>query len=553
MNQDIGLSFDALFAHATMGILIADERGTMVMVNPFLLQQFGYNENELIGQRVEKLIPSRFGDRHPGHVDRFAQHPNNRPMGQGMDLFAARRDGSEFAVEVSLGSYETDAGRFVIAFVSDISKRKEAEEALHRLNDELEHKVEERTQMLTGTVKQLARLVAETEVKDQELNRANDFLNDIWEHAEAMIYVTDAEGKIKMFNPSAEKHLGYTAAELVGISTPSIFHDPEDIKAKSIGISMMLNAVIPDDFSALAAKANLREPNEFETRFIRKNGSSFPVSETLTAMSTTSGLITGYLGIAMDISERKQDEDELRVALEKEKELNELKSRFVSMASHEFRTPLSTVLSSAYLISKYTEKEDHPKREKHIQRIVSSVNMLTDILNDFLSVGKIEEGKIQVRYSQFDLRVLLQQVMAEMGNLLKKGQRFLYSHKGSSEVVLDASLVKHIVLNLLSNAIKFSPEDAAIEFTSECENGEVRLMVQDKGIGIDDADQEHLFERFYRGANATNIQGTGLGLHIVSKYVELMNGGIKCNSRLGEGTRFNIHLRPAGMVTNNGI
>ncbi|ANH80839.1 hypothetical protein A8C56_07460 [Niabella ginsenosidivorans] len=523
MNKATGIGFDALFTNATMGIMVANERGIIVLTNPFLLKQFGYREEELLGQRIEKLIPQRFHQRHVRHVEHFNEHPKNRPMGMGMDLYAARKDGSEFPVEVSLGNYETDNGKYVIAFLSDISKRKEAELALQQLNEELEQKIEERTRTLTSTVKQLAALIAETEAKDAELNRINIFLNNIWDHAEAIIYVTDRDGTIKMFNPAAERQLGYRAEEVIGKEDPTRFLDDTEIT-----LSDLLGAM------------SIVQPNERELFYTRRNGSRFPVSQTFTAMRNVQGEVEGYLGIAMDISKRKKAETDLRIALEKEKELGELKSRFVSMASHEFRTPLSTILSSAYLVSKYKEKEDHPKREKHVQRIISSVNMLTDILNDFLSVGKIEEGKIQMRCRPFDIVQHLQQIISELSGLLKKGQQVHYEHDDSCLVELDPSLMKHIIMNLLTNAIKFSPEDTTIELRSKLTKGSLILTVADKGIGIPEEDQQHLFERFFRGSNAANIQGTGLGLHIVSKYAELMGGTISCKSRLDAGTVFEL-------------
>lgn len=226
--------------------------------------------------------------------------------------------------------------------------------------------------------------------------------------------------------------------------------------------------------------------------------------------------------------------------MDKEKELSELKSRFVSMASHEFRTPLSTILSSAYLIEKYKEGADQPKREKHLQRIVSSVTMLTDTLNDFLSVGKIEEGKIQVRFSEFNLRDLVITTAADLKNSLRKSQKIRYEHDGDTMVTLDLSLFKHILLNLISNASKFSPEKSAIEIKTECSKSQIILKVKDYGIGISKEDQKHLMNRFFRGANAGNIQGTGLGLHIISKYAELMNGTVRCESELEKGTEFAI-------------
>jgi len=525
MNKNTGIGFDALFLNASMGIMVADEHGIIVLVNPFLLKQFGYDEDELLGQRIEKLVPARFHQRHVRHVAHYNEHPKTRPMGMGMDLYAARKDGSEFPVEVSLGNYDTAQGKYVIAFLSDISRRKEAEQALQQLNEDLELKITERTQTLTSTVKQLAALIAETEAKDAELNRINIFLNNIWDHAEAIIFVTDKDGFIRMFNPAAERQLKYAAADVIGKETPVLFMEQE-------------HAALSD----LIQTADAGQSNEKELIYIRSNKSRFPVSQTFTAMRNTQGVVEGYLVIAMDISERKKAETDLRTALEKEKELSELKSRFVSMASHEFRTPLSTVLSSAYLISKYAEKEDHSKREKHVQRIISSVNMLTDILNDFLSVGKIEEGKIQVRYSSFDIAQHLQQIISELNGLLKNGQQICYAHEGDTRVELDPSLMKHIVLNLLSNAIKFSPENAVIELHTKLTEESLILTVSDRGLGIPEEDLPHLFGRFFRGTNVTNIQGTGLGLHIVGKYAELMNGTIACQSQLGAGTTFELNF-----------
>jgi PAS domain S-box-containing protein len=246
--------------------------------------------------------------------------------------------------------------------------------------------------------------------------------------------------------------------------------------------------------------------------------------------------------VLTNITSRKKAERDLQETLKKEKELGELKSRFVSMASHEFRTPLSTVLSSAYLIEKYSTTDDQPKREKHLQRIISSVEILTEILNDFLNLGKIEEGKIQVRLSHFDINELLETLIRELKNTLRNEQQIAYTHKGDSDVFLDISLLKHIVMNLVSNASKFSAEGSIIEVKTINNKFHLTLSVKDHGIGIPAEDQQHLMERFFRGANAGNIQGTGLGLHIVSKYAELMNAVVECHSELEKGTEFIIRF-----------
>ncbi|MEQ1798484.1 MAG: HAMP domain-containing sensor histidine kinase, partial [Lacibacter sp.] len=160
--------------------------------------------------------------------------------------------------------------------------------------------------------------------------------------------------------------------------------------------------------------------------------------------------------------------------------------------------------------------------------------------NDFLSVGKIEEGKIQARFSTFDMNKNVVQTIAEMQSISKPGQQIRYEHTGNNEVELDPGMFKHITLNLLSNAIKFSPESSDIYISTSVDDTEIQLKVKDSGIGISKEDQEHLFERFFRANNAINIQGTGLGLHIVSKYAELMNGKIACNSDLDQGTEFTV-------------
>ena len=240
------------------------------------------------------------------------------------------------------------------------------------------------------------------------------------------------------------------------------------------------------------------------------------------------------------LTKLEKSRDDLTVALSKERELSDLKSRFVSMASHEFRTPLSTILSSVSLIAKYTESIDQDKRNKHIQRIHSAVSNLTDILNEFLSLGKIEEGKIQVHFSIFNLKEQLNLIINEISPILKGGQHIYYNHKGDTQINLDLSLLRNIMINLISNASKFSNENACIYVNSQVIGKKAFVDIRDEGLGIAEEDKKHLFERFFRGKNVINIQGTGLGLHIVSKYVELMNGSIEVDSELEKGTQFNL-------------
>jgi signal transduction histidine kinase len=221
------------------------------------------------------------------------------------------------------------------------------------------------------------------------------------------------------------------------------------------------------------------------------------------------------------------------------------------MASHEFRTPLSTILSSISLLAKYTTTEDQFKRDKHIDRIKSSVKTLTDILNEFLSLGKIEEGKVDVKADNFDLKAFFSEIIYEMNVLLKPAQQINYTHIGTPITYTDSNLLKHVVVNLISNAIKFSPENSTIDIISEIENDTTSLKIIDQGMGIPKSDQVHLFERFFRASNVTNIQGTGLGLHIVRRYVDLLKGTIQYSSELEKGSTFTITL-PSKMMNNFG-
>ena len=210
------------------------------------------------------------------------------------------------------------------------------------------------------------------------------------------------------------------------------------------------------------------------------------------------------------------------------------------MASHEFRTPLSAVLSSAALISKYTKEDDQEKRDKHINRIKDSVKHLNDILEDFLSLGKLDEGRIAVDPGEFNLKEMINETLADVKVVLKPGQKFNFNYEGQEKINADKKLLRNILINLVSNAAKFSEEDSPINISAKSDKEKNIITVADKGIGISTKDQEHLFTMFYRGSNVTNIQGTGLGLHIVKRYLDLINGTADLRSSLGKGTSITI-------------
>ncbi len=247
--------------------------------------------------------------------------------------------------------------------------------------------------------------------------------------------------------------------------------------------------------------------------------------------------------LARVVYELSQSKNELSRSLEKEKSLNEVKSRFVSTASHEFRTPLGTILSSVSLIQKYTTEKDQEKREKHIHRIKSAVNHLTEMLNDFLSLDKLEEGIVRYQPMVINIKDTLNQIIEDITPILKNGQtvKVIY-HAQQAKIMVDIQLLKNILFNLISNASKYSDEDKQILVETKIENGKFIMSVTDEGYGIPDADQKHIFARFFRSDNVNSIQGTGLGLNIVRKYLELMNGTISFISRVNEGSTFTVTI-----------
>ena len=234
---------------------------------------------------------------------------------------------------------------------------------------------------------------------------------------------------------------------------------------------------------------------------------------------------------------------ELTESLGREKELNKMKSHFVAMASHEFRTPLSTILSSASLLEMYTESNQQEKRMTHINRISSVVTNLTNILNDFLTLEKLGKGFIEAENSVFNLPEFLDGVVQEMNGILsKKNQWIKYDHSGETIVTLSKNILKNAMLNLLSNASKYSPKEKEIRLNSTIADNVLTITVKDQGIGIPKEDQYKLFSEFFRAGNVENIQGTGLGLSIVKKYVALLEGNISFISKVNEGTSFTIEF-----------
>ncbi|MEX2234312.1 MAG: PAS domain-containing sensor histidine kinase [Cyclobacteriaceae bacterium] len=401
-------TFRQIFQSSVEAIIMVNKEGKILLANPVSERMFGYEQGGLLGLAIEELLPEHLRKRHVGYRKNFNAHPEPRPMGMGRDLVARRRDGAEFPVAVSLSYTKIDDELMVMAFVSDVTQRKRADEALKRSEEQL------------------------------------------------LIYASELEKKVQ---------------------------------------------------------------------------------------SRTEDLNSTINALEKEIYVRKRAEEEAQKSLERERELNELKSRFVSIASHEFRTPLSTVLSSASLIDQYNERKEKDKVSKHVQRIKTSVNHLTSILNDFLSLGKLEEGKIDVVKEPISVSDFLKEVEEELTSTLKPAQQLrIKCEEGSQLIYSDARILRNILFNLISNASKYSDPGKPIVVTCNQEGNGVFFIIHDEGIGIPEEDQKYMFDRFFRASNAGNVQGTGLGLNIVKRYVDLLGGTISFTSEYGNGSDFTVWI-----------
>lgn len=527
--------FESFFKFASIGIVTADSRGNIVFANPYVNELFGYQEDELIGKNISILIPHRLHEQHENNIKNYFSHPTNRLMGKGSELFGIKKDNSELKIEISLSSYEIENKTFALAFITDISIRSKESEKLILQKSDLETSNKNRIDEIKRSNKVL-------ETLNKKLETSIAYQHSIIDNIQVMIFLINKKGLITYFNPEAQKITGYNKLEIVEKKSIDYFFSKAEMKKCRAMLTSNKLGEYKSDIEVVLKMADIGKIKNLECKIKTSKNKHIPASISLSPIVSKRDekKSYGYLAVAINISEQKKHENDLITSLEKEKDLSVLKSRFVSMASHEFRTPLSTILSSAFIINKYIKTEEQTKREKHINRIVNSVTLMTDILNEFLNLGKIEEGKISVKLEDFEMEKYMQTIIQDLNQHTKNGQRIQYDHIGSKIAHLDLNLLKNIVYNLITNAIKFSPESSIIKVETFIDNTEVKLLVKDEGIGIPENEKKHMMDRFFRASNATNIQGTGLGMHIVSKYVERMNGHLHFESTLNMGTTFFI-------------
>ncbi len=416
--------FNLLSEGVSEGIIVVDTQQQIVATNSSAEEMFGYGQDELLGKQLDTLIPQRYHKHHDQHVEHFIEKSEKRQMGHGRDLNGIRKNGKEFPVEAGLNPFELYGSTYVMALVIDITERK---------------------------------------IKEKELSH----WARIFEESLNEIFVFDADTFYFInVNNEARRNIGFEMDELIGMT-------PVDIKPE-FNRHTFKNLIEP----LLTGKI---EKVKFETLHLRKDGSTYPVEVHL--QLSAMGERRVFVAIILDITERKDYTKKLEKTVESrtkqltealavEKELNELKTRFLSLVSHEFKTPLSSILTSITLLGKYTETEQQPKRDKHVTTIRNKVKYLDTILNDFLSVERLDSGKVNYNLVTFPLSKVINEVVYDANMLLKTGQKIRYPEDIDDIVIeFDEKTLELALSNLIHNAIKYSPEDSTIDLVVLEKNG----------------------------------------------------------------------------------
>jgi PAS domain S-box-containing protein len=485
--NDATQRLQAMLASANDAVVTIDERSSIVDWNAAAERMFGWSRAEAVGRTLTDLIvPSAFRQPHQEGMERFLRDGTAQVFNRRVETLALRRSGEEFHAELSIWPVKTGDGNTFSSFIRDISRRKANEKAL-----------------------------AESEAKYRK----------VVENVNEGILVT-AAGRILYANPRA--------LELTGL---------DDETAKSRPFIEFIHA---DDRERVLGN-HLRRlkgetvENHYQFRVIHRSGDvrwleiSAVVFEWQDAPATLNFLI--------DVTERRQIEQDMRAALARERELSELKSRFVAVASHEFRTPLAAILSSIELLDDYAPRLPDIERKEIVGLVKDAVWRMNRMIEQVLLTSKLEAGKFAFEPQALSIPDLLAQVAAEMDQAHHQASRIAMRCEGVEQVrMVDGKLLSHILVNLLGNALKYSPPDSAVSCTATGDGQSLLLSIADRGIGIPAADLPRLFESFHRGTNVGNIPGTGIGLHIVKECVELHLGSIQVQSEPGQGATFHVRL-----------
>ncbi len=362
--------------------------------------------------------------------------------------------------------------------------------------------------------------------RTSELQRAKDRVEAILNNSSNAIILVEASGVIQQTNQAFSQLFGYDGDAVLGRSlTQFIVAEQVDMLREAFRQLTQTHETVRIDLLAR-----------------RKDGTVFNAEVALAPVMEYEGQSLNVICNLHDITQRKQAEEELRTGLEKEKELNELKSRFISMVSHEFRTPMSTIMAATDTLREYNDRMAEDRRVRHLDKIHNQITRMTSLLNDVLTISRTETVGLKFIPKRLNLDVFCQEIVEEF-QLGTAAQAIQYSFAGENPFVhADEELIRQIITNLLSNALKYSPARTPVTFMVSCDPREVCIQVSDQGIGIPEEDQKHLFQIFHRAGNVGTIQGTGLGLAIVKRAVDAHHGDLSFDSRVGAGTTFTVKI-----------
>lgn len=488
--------YQDLFNFAPDGYLVTDTTGTIQEANCTAAMLLGVSQSFLVGKPLVVFVAK--GDRKIFRtlLTRLIQ----RQQVQNWEVCLQPRENPPFHTALTVATVLNPQGKPVALrwLIRDITERKRAEEKI----------------------------------------RFQAHLLDVVEQA---VIATDLDGRIIYWNRFAEKLYGWAATEAVGRSV----------------VEVISAAAAEDQVAEILAR--LRTDVTWSGELLRKHRDSttFPTMVTNWPIHDDQGRLVGTVSVSADVTvakhleaERQRAETEIRHALTQEKELGDLKSRFISMTSHEFRNPLTVVLTSAQLLENFKHKLSDEKKLELLHRIQAAGKIMTHLLNNVLILGRAEAGKLQVNLVPLNLAKFCRSLVEEMQLSVGIKHAIALSQKGDcTNTCMDENLLRHILANLLSNAIKYSPPFSTVNFELSCQDGEAIFQINDEGIGIPPIDQPRLFDSFHRGENVGDIPGTGLGLTVVKKYVDLHNGKITFANNGGVGTTFTVTLpcsHPAG-------
>ncbi|MGB3206683.1 MAG: PAS domain S-box protein [Crinalium sp.] len=433
------------------------------------------------------------------------------------------------------------AGKIVGIAISfrDITERKLAATALQKAHEQLETKVEERTAELKQTAEQLRHEIVERHWAEKALRESEERFRNLVESTSDWIWEIDNLSIYTYLSPQVYDLLGYQLSEIWG-KTKFDLMPPADTSNSVKNLADLIEHHQP--FICL------------ENTFIHKDGTLLVLECSGIPFFDRDGQCQGYRGISRDITERKQAEAEIIKALEKEKLLCELKSRFVSTVSHEFRTPLSTILLATDLLINYDHKFDNTNKFKYFNQIQSQVYRMTQLMEDVLLIGKLQNSAVRFKPQLLDLKLFCEQILEEIVEGFGSNHRWELDLAGLSQnlfVEFDNRLMGQIINNLLTNAVKYSPKGTTIKFTVLSEQEQIILSICDQGIGIPHSEEAELFNEFHRCSNVDNVPGNGLGLSIVKKAIELHGGNIIVESEVGVGTTFTVCIPRIQLQTDS--